>query len=745
MTLSAKLSSRSLVRAALLGATMLLIMPSVSSAGTYTVRACWGSENAGWVALPVHQGLQSHKGCPWTQAPTMLAGLNAWATKTGFATGSETGWSFAAPRDTRVTGFSAYSAITSNVTRSTWQLWNQGIWDKDTGFWIASVPESTDWTWWSFLGFSTRRLGIGMRCYMSQCGPAIRTAGPNAGNLTDDWVSFLQVSLQLSDDVKPTVVVSQPPPEGWQGQQTKPVTFTATDNIGVAVLYAEVDGMRIGTLDRGCYGDATNTSPLPCADPSPSLNAGIDPSNLVHGSHIVRLTAMDPGGNVSERTYMLLVDHNAPAAPRALSVRGGGTWRADNRFEVSWSNPPDSGESAITDAVYQLCPAANSPYDEESCVSARVTGENLTRVRDLEVPADGEWRLRLSLRDAAGNGDADRAATVEGLRLDTHRPEAAFLPFDPADPTRVRLRAADNSSGVSVVEIEVRRRGEAIWRSLTVDERAGLFGAVIDDGTLPDGRYDLRARVVDGAGNERTTMLLDDGRPLEIVLPVRSGTLLDVGRSMRVRNPNGKRPRYRRVLDGSPEASYGRAISLQGKLTDAARHPRAGASVEVLERVDLPGMEWRSLTTLRSDATGRIVFRAAPGPTRTLRFRYPGTPTTRPSTDEVELRVRAGITLVPSRQRLRNGQSVVFRGALLGEPIPAAGKLLALQALTARGWRTFATPRARGNDGRWSYHYHFTSTTATVRYAFRVLSPTEAGYPYARGVSRTARVLVRGG
>jgi hypothetical protein len=103
------------------------------------------------------------------------------------------------------------------------------------------------------------------------------------------------------------------------------------------------------------------------------------------------------------------------------------------------------------------------------------------------------------------------------------------------------------------------------------------------------------------------------------------------------------------------------------------------------------------------------------------------------------------VTLAPGRGKLRNGETVVFRGELLGRPIPYSGKLLALQALTARGWRTFATPRARVRDGHWTYRYHFTGTSATVRYAFRALVPTEASYPYAQGVSRVAHVLVYGG
>jgi hypothetical protein len=747
MTLSPIASTRPVVRAALLAATVLLLSPAVSSAGTYTVHACWGPEVDGWRALPRSSGLDSHLACPWTQAPAFNAGMQAYATKRAFSTGTETGWTFAAPPDTWITGFAADAAVTPNVAQIPGQYWQRGVWDANSGGLLAWSPPSPDWTPMSAQGLAATRIGIGMRCYLALCGPGIQIAGPNAGNATWDAVTFRNVTVTLRDETRPILAVSQPPPGGWQGREPSPVTFTASDNVGVRALHAFVDDTRIALLDRGCFEPSTNPLPQPCSDASAPLTAIVDPSRLAHGTHVVSLRAVDAAGNVGERSYSIRVDHNPPGAPRALTLRGGSGWRAENRFAVEWTNPPDAGESAVTIAEYELCPAANPPYDDTGCETGRVSGANLAQIDELHLPGDGEWRLRVSLRDAAGNGDLDRAATVDGLRLDREPPRAIFGTIDPLDPTRVQLNASDAMSGVGSVEIEARRQGEAIWRSLEVDERAGRFSAVIDDDQLPDGRYELRARVVDRAGNDRVTSLLDDGRPLQMLLPTRAGTSLEVGRSTRVRvkGSRGKRVRYRRVLVGRPQARFGRAVTLQGRLTDAAGNPRAAAPIEVLERVDLAAMEWRFLTMLHTDARGGFVFRATPGAARVIRFRYPGTATTRPRVDEVELRVRAGVTLVPSRGRLRNGDTIVFRGELLGRPIPEAGKLLALQALTARGWRTFATPRARRRDGRWSHRYHFTGTSATVRYAFRALAPTEASYPYAQGVSRVAHVLVYGG
>ncbi len=87
------------------------------------------------------------------------------------------------------------------------------------------------------------------------------------------------------------------------------------------------------------------------------------------------------------------------------------------------------------------------------------TEPDLAGIGDLAVPAGGEWRLRVSLRDAAGNVDPDGSGLVEPLRFDPDVPEISFLPFDPLDPARVRVQAADVTSGVAAVEVDARIKG----------------------------------------------------------------------------------------------------------------------------------------------------------------------------------------------------------------------------------------------------------------------------------------------
>ena len=172
---------------------------------------------------------------------------------------------------------------------------------------------------------------------------------------------------------------------------------------------------------------------------------------------------------------------------------------------------------------------------------------------------------------------------------------------------------------------------------------------------------------------------------------------------------------------------------------------RANVAVEVSERVALPGVAWRPLTTLTTDKSGSFTYTAPKGVARTIRFQYAGTPTTRAAGSDVTLRVRAASTLEPSRRTLRNGDTVVLRGRLLGRPFPSSGKLVTVQAWTSRGWLTFGTARARSKDGKWSYRYTFTGTTTTSRYRFRVVVPLEDAYPYVSGyVAREGRPRASG-
>ncbi|MDA0181992.1 carboxypeptidase-like regulatory domain-containing protein [Solirubrobacter phytolaccae] len=391
---------------------------------------------------------------------------------------------------------------------------------------------------------------------------------------------------------------------------------------------------------------------------------------------------------------------------------------------------------------YEFCPSTNSAYDSAGCVRTRSSFDATRAKDDVSVPAEGAWRLRVAHRDAAANTDLANSTSPGPLRFDATPPSGEFEPFDPRDPSRIWLRASDATSGVARVEIEARSDGETAWHTLKVDGDAGSYSAVLDDALYPRGSYEVRARVFDRAENERSIMQTAQGTPLRVALPVRVETRMDAGRATKIRTNKRGKPKYKQVLDARPVVAFGRTTTVSGKVTDPAGNPRAGVVVDVLERVDAPARPWQAIGTVQTNAAGMFTFKVSKGASWTLRFSYGGSPTTQPASKEVELRVRAAATIAPDRRVRRNGDEVVFRGRVRSGPVPEAGKLVTLQALTRRGWTTFGNARARAKDGRWSYRYRFTGTTVRSRYTFRVVVPAESGYPYARGASKTTRVIV---
>ncbi len=371
-------------------------------------------------------------------------------------------------------------------------------------------------------------------------------------------------------------------------------------------------------------------------------------------------------------------------------------WKAANSFRLRWANPrqtaaPVAGASIALCPLPPVAPGAN-------CATATRAGTGVSSAAGIRVPGPGQWRAQVSLRDAAGNENTTNTAETV-LRFDDRAPTLSFMAPAPERPALVRVKAQDVGSGLGVREILLTRRGSAVSTSLPVVADKIGFSATIDDEHLRDGIYELRARAVDLAGNERSTDRRADGKSAALALPLRIKTALRVGKRKRVRarGANGKR-RYRIVLIEKPRSRYGRTILLRGRLTSPGGNPLVGRNIDVLAQTHLPAAPWRPIATLRTSKTGRFTFKALRGPSRTLRFRFNGSDTIRGRTAIVRLGVRAASSMSVDRHRVVNGEGVTFRGRLRGRPLPASGKLIEIQARARGRWLTFRTdPRERQN------------------------------------------------
>jgi hypothetical protein len=308
----------------------------------------------------------------------------------------------------------------------------------------------------------------------------------------------------------------------------------------------------------------------------------------------------------------------------------------------------------------------------------------------------------------------------------------------------------DRHSGVAAGEIEMRAFDATTWHGLATEREGSLLVAHVDDERFRNGAYEFRARAVDHAGNEASTGRRSDGSAAVLRLPARIDTRLAVGlprivvRRRTERRKGRRRVIRRRVrrLDSHVVAAHGRSIRLSGFLANADGQPLDGATIEALERRPGGGVAPVGLATTGTDGKFDYVVKAIRN--RDMLFRYGGSRRIGSATTDFTLLVPADTSIRPDRRRLLNGQQVRFIGRVATRPLPAAGKLVEMQAHFRGRWRTFSTVRA-SPGGRWRFPYRFGGTAGRVTYRFRARLPAEGGYPFIDGNSRVVEVVVTGG
>ena len=698
-------------------------------AGEYPVYACEptvGDVNASWEAYSSDPALPVYTNCPPAGA------LDAWnrglVTRAAMVHGS-----VPANAHARLTFRAPAGAGLSRMTYD-------HAFCGGASFQAGLMNDAFQWLHWSPPGHcgtpvaSPHSISLGGTpavhlmtwCATSRC--TLSTNAPTA------YAAMRSATVWVTDSTTPSIAVTggSATSPGWKSGVVD-LAFSASDNVGIQTG----DVVRGNDVLWQRTGVCNPTLIVQC--PPLAAHVSVDTRSGPDGPQRVSVRALDSAHNWGSETTVVLTDNTAPGPPLDVVVAGGSGWRSRNAFDVTWRNPSQGAMSPVVAMETAICPAANTAEQWTACTYGQ---SNATGTSRVQVPADGEWVGRFWLRDAAGNASRATAQTVE-LRLDSTAPEIAFQPIDESDPTRIDVVAMDAVSPIAAVEIEVRLRGSGSWTPLQATRTAGGFSARLDDEQLSDGLYDLRARVADSAGNERSTER-EPSRQAVRKVPTRIDTRLVAGHVRLVGAHRSRGRTRRRIVVVRPTVSYGRTLPIDGRLTMPGGNPVPDGVIEVWEQPEVSGAEMRRIAVIGTDERGRFKFNARRGPSRILRFRYPGTALVRARTTEVEVNVKAGVTIAASRRRVVNGEDVVLSGRLTSMPSPASGKLLQLQAYSRGGWLTFATPRADPETGRWSHRYRFTSTRGTVRYRFRARVPGEATYPYSAGVSGSVYVKVRG-
>lgn len=700
---------------------LVLIVVAPARGGTFTISGTCGlwrpyTNGGSWVS--------PSSSCPLLKATNPVGGYSS-------PVGGEGGWIFDTPAGTAIGSFSIQGDLLGvNGWQAAVLSTNGGVVENCPG---ASCPGAYKYLYSNFVYPANNSGQIVLRL---RCG----AAGGCPNNQTYGNIHVFMASVTLVDTTAPGVAITGGPlaSGGWH-RGSVAVSYDAWDHSGIKSVRAYLDGRPRAEEPRGCDYSAM----VPCPNGGGALN--VDTTGLPDGAHTLVVQTVDTGSNTAQDVRTVYTDNAAPTAPVDAKLSTGGSWTATNSFDLSWTNPAESA-SPIAGAEYLLCPADSSTGDSRGCVSKSASGTNLRAVREIQVPKAGAWKLSLVLRDAAGNANPSASVSPPLLQYDATAPTLSFLPMSADDPTRVRLAAADETSGIATRALEIRREGTDAWVPVPVIADGQGFSSALDDGDMPNGLYHLRARVTDAAGNERSVETTPDGQAAVLALPVRLKTRLAVGRvtKVRARASRSGKPRYRRVLVTRPRSRYGRTVPLHGRLTTPGANPVASADVEVWEQLSLPGAAWTQIATVQTSRTGRFMFKALRGPSRLVQFRYRGTAVVRSRTTTVDLRVKATTTMRANRHHVKNGDDVTFRGRLGGRPIPPGGKLVELQVYSRRKWRTFGTARANETTGLWGYRYRFEAIVGRVSFRFRARIRKEATYPFDLGTSRRVRVSVRG-
>jgi hypothetical protein len=186
---------------------------------------------------------------------------------------------------------------------------------------------------------------------------------------------------------------------------------------------------------------------------------------------------------------------------------------------------------------------------------------------------------------------------------------------------------------------------------------------------------------------------------------------------------------------------FGRQVTLSGRLLGASGAPVADADVEIQAQTSVRGSSMAPLARVRTDTGGGFRYVLRPGPSRVVRFGYRariGDAAFSHSVD-VDVRVKAEVSLRLSHSRLRNGKTLRYTGRIAGQS--TRRPLVQIQVRNDRRWVNVCVVRS-GPRGAFSCRYRFRRTYRPTTYAFRALVKKQEGLPYETAASPSRRIRV---
>jgi hypothetical protein len=272
-----------------------------------------------------------------------------------------------------------------------------------------------------------------------------------------------------------------------------------------------------------------------------------------------------------------------------------------------------------------------------------------------------------------------------------------------------------------------------------------------DTTTVPDGSHHLVVSITDAAGN--ATPVVDRQVTVANHLQTPGGTLAPGAGGPPSRGaPNGSGASDQAALTSRWKgggarltSAYGKAHTLEGRLTAPGGAPIAGASIDVSTVPAYAGAHAADLPPAHTDVDGRFTVRlprSLASAALLLGYRGHTADTIPVATATLTLAVKVAAQLHVTPRVSAVGRTIHFSGRLLGGSIPPGGKQLVLEGRSpGYPWIEFDVIRTNAAGAfRASYRFRL---PGPVPYSFRVLSDAEADYPFLAGASNVVRVLER--
>lgn len=491
-------------------------------------------------------------------------------------------------------------------------------------------------------------------------------------------------------------------------------------------------------------GYATSATSDPASDPGTDIDIAGDvtsgpfPNGVPQGASWIHIRAVTCAGVGGQSAHLPVTADTIPPILGASAPSTGWIAAAD---EMSLT-AADSGSG-----LKRLWHSVDGGPQQESNTSPAF------------VPlGPGPHVVTYGAEDVAGNrATADPTA----VKVDLSPPDGWFEARNPAAPALVQARVSDAESGVVSARLEFSRVVPGLaadWQPLGqpfVAPGSPQAGVVVaarfpDDDSVP-GVYRLRVVAKDAAGHVSAGSTGADGLDETLATPLRAVPKLTAGFESPGERPCGaskSRRCQRRQKGRTPTAltvqrivNFGRSGVLRGSLANASGKPISGVTVDV--RSTLLAGSLPAMTPVKTDAAGRFKLDVRAGPSRKFTVVFAGSDAFRPASASAKLLCRAKATFAATSRRVRAGKPVVFTGRVLtaGADLPRLGKSYEIEYRARGSWQPLTRARRSFSDGSFRRSMMLPAGR-TLRYRLRVRVPTETGWPFAEGFSRTLYVTV---